>query len=103
MGNDNGQHQAGDVGERIASFIKAEVYAERRPACEDDARTMRAAAGRLDQLLGEIKDQARDKQVTDEDRKVLRAAAGKLDQLLGEGGDKRITHSKARSRSQDTE
>lgn len=83
MGNENGQNK--DVGTRIATFINAEGQAERKQASEEEGRTLRAAAGRLDQLLTEIKDQPRDKQVTDDDLKALRAAAVKLSQLLGDG------------------
>ena len=99
MGNENGQNQ--DILDRIATFIKSEEQVEPKQASEDDARTLRAAAGRLDQLLGEIKDQPRDKQVTAEDRKALRAAAVKLDQLLGDEGRNRTNDTKPHLRKKE--
>lgn len=80
-----------DLRERIARFMQAETPAEPEQTSEDDARTLRFAAGNLDRLLSEIREYDRSKQTREEDLRVLKAAAGKLDRLLKQSAEAAAT------------
>ena len=90
MGNGDNQNRERNVRERILTFVQADEQARRTRLTEEEAQTLSAAAGRLDQLLKRVaeEEQARSKQLKDEDLQALRAAAGRLDRLLTRATEK---------------
>lgn len=76
--NNSGQS---DVRDRIASFMRMEAQARPKEVAQEDVQTLRAAAGRLDQLLNEI-EEARCKEDREKEVQTLRVAAYRLDRLL---------------------
>ena len=98
MSSDNGRKL--DAKERIARFILEETQARRGQPHQGD-HELRKAAGRLDRLLTEIRDEPRQKQFTARERENLKDAAARLDQLLGTGGSKRTTEFTPNAREQD--
>src|SRR5580704_10452106 len=54
MSTDTNNNRQADVRYRIASIMQAEEQARRKEVTQEDVRTLRAAACRLDQLLKEI-------------------------------------------------
>lgn len=72
----NNEHEKGrehDLRQRIVSLIRANEQAVKKPIADEEAQKLKAAAGRLDQML---------KATADADGQVLRSAAARLDQLL---------------------
>ena len=70
-----------DVRDRIANFMKTDGQVRPKEMAQEDVQTLRAAAGRLDQLLNEI-EEARRKEAREKDMKMLQAATSCLDHLL---------------------
>jgi hypothetical protein len=70
--------------ERIASFIQADRASQRKQLTAEEAQTLKAASGRLDQLLARIaeEERARSTQLKQEEVRALSDAAGRLDRLL---------------------
>jgi hypothetical protein len=81
MSTDSNNSEQDDVRERIASFMRTEAQARPKELAQEDFETLRAGAGRLDQLLNEI-EEARCKEVREKDAQTLRVAADRLDRLL---------------------
>ena len=73
MNNKNEKGREHDIRQRIVSLVRANEQAVKKPASDDEVRTLKAAAARLDQML---------KAAVDADGQVLRSAATRLDQLL---------------------
>ena len=73
MNNENEKDKEHDLRQRIVSLVRANEQAVKKRATDDEVRTLKAAAARLDQML---------KAAVDADGQVLRSAATRLDQLL---------------------
>src|ERR1700687_2534569 len=73
MNNENEKGGEHDLRQRIVSLIRANEQALKKPITDEEAQKLKAAAGRLDQML---------KAAVDADGQVLRSAAARLDQLL---------------------
>ena len=73
MNNENEKGGEQDLRQRIVSLIRANEQALKKPVTDEDVQKLKAAAGRLDQML---------KAAVDGDGQVLRSAAARLDQLL---------------------
>lgn len=104
MSNDENHNREREVRERIASFVQTDEPARRKRITQEELETLRAAAGRLDQLLARVAEdqQARSQQITDEDRRALSAAAGRLDHLLTRAaGKEAVTELKPRRPKKD--
>ena len=69
---------------RIASFIQTDQPSRCKQLTEEEAQTLKAASGRLDQLLARIaeEERARSPQLKQEEVRALTDAAGRLDRLL---------------------
>ncbi len=67
------QSGAPDVRDRIASLIRANEQARKKPLTREELEKLKTAAGRLDEML---------KAATDADQQALRNAASRLDSLL---------------------
>jgi hypothetical protein len=61
--------------------MQRDGQARPKEVTQEEAQTLKAAAGRLDQLLKEI-EEARCKELREKDLQTLRAAACRLDSLL---------------------
>jgi hypothetical protein len=81
--SDENQNPGPDFRQRIANFIRAD-QSSRRQLSEEEAQTLKAASGRLDQLLASIaeEERARSTQLKQEDVRALSDATGRLDRLL---------------------
>jgi hypothetical protein len=73
MNNENEKGREQDLGQRIVSLMRANEQALKKPITDQEVRMLKAAAGRLDQML---------KAAVNADGQVLRSAAARLDQLL---------------------
>src|ERR1700726_2050960 len=73
MNNENEKGGEQDLRQRIVSLIRANEQALKKPITDEEVQKLKAAAGRLDQML---------KAAVDPDGHVLRRAGGPLDQLL---------------------
>jgi hypothetical protein len=73
MSNEDNQDQERDLQSRIASLIRANGQAPRKPITDQEQQKLREAANRLDQLL---------KTGEEADRQALKSAAVRLDQIL---------------------
>jgi hypothetical protein len=73
MSNEDNQDQERDLRRRIASLIRANAQAPRKPMTDQEQQKLKAAANRLDQLL---------KTGEEADRQALKSAAVRLDQIL---------------------
>jgi hypothetical protein len=73
MNNENEKGREHDLRQRIVSLIRANEQALKKPIRDEEVQKLKAAAGRLDQML---------KAAVDADGEVLRSAAARLDQLL---------------------
>jgi hypothetical protein len=73
MNNENEKNKEDYLRQRIVSLVRANEQAVKKPITDDEVRTLKAAAARLDQML---------KAAVDADGQVLRSAAARLDQLL---------------------
>jgi hypothetical protein len=73
MNNENEKGREHDLRQRIVSLIQANERALKKPITDEELRKLKAAAGRLDQML---------KAAVDADGQVLRSAVARLDQLL---------------------
>jgi hypothetical protein len=73
MNNENEKDKEDHLRQRIVSLVRANEQAVKKPVRDDEVRTLKAAAARLDQML---------KAAVDSDGQVLRSAATRLDQLL---------------------
>jgi len=73
MNNENERGTEHDLQQRIVSLIRANGQALKKPITDEEVQNLKAAAGRLDQML---------KAAVDADRQLLRSAAARLDQLL---------------------
>lgn len=73
MNNENEKGGEPELRQRIASLLRANEQALKRPIMDEEALKLKAAAGRLDQML---------KDTVDTDGQALRSAAARLDQLL---------------------
>jgi hypothetical protein len=73
MNNEKEKGREHDLRQRIVSLIRANEQALKKPITDEEVRKLKAAAGRLDQML---------KTAVDADGQVLRSAAARLDQLL---------------------
>lgn len=73
MSNEDNQDQERDLRKRIASLIRANAQAPRKPISDEEQKKLKAAANRLDELLrtGE-----------EADRQALKNAAVRLHQIL---------------------
>jgi hypothetical protein len=91
MNNENEKGREQDLRQRIVSLIRANEQALRKPITDEEAQKLKAAAGRLDQML---------KASVDEDGQVLRSAVARLDQLLEHiATGKDVTHDVKRRRN----
>ena len=86
---DDHQNPPRDPRDRIAAFVQAHQQPLPKQVAREDVQKLKAAAGKLDQLLEKVAAQSRNKHVTDEDLQTLKAAAGKLDDLLADRGQGR--------------
>jgi hypothetical protein len=75
MGDENKQDREREVRERIAGFMQANEQARKKQVAGEELQTLKAAAGRLDQLL---------KDTANADLQALRAAGERLDRLLAD-------------------
>jgi hypothetical protein len=73
MRDENPQDREREVRDRIAGFIQANEQARSKQVSGEELQTLKAAAGRLDQLLRDA-DEA--------NLQVLKTAAARLDRLL---------------------
>jgi hypothetical protein len=73
MNNENEKGSEHDLRQRIVSLIRANEQALKKPIPDEEAQKLKAAAGRLDQML---------KAAVDADGQVLKSAAARLDHLL---------------------
>ena len=73
MNNENEKDKEDHLRQRIVSLVRANEQAVKKPITDDEVRTLKAAAARLDQML---------KAAVDADGQVLRSAVARLDQLL---------------------
>ena len=82
--SDKDRNPQRDVQERIASFIQSDQTSQRKQLTAEEAQTLKAASGRLDQLLARIaeEERARSTQLKQEEVRALSDAAGRLDRLL---------------------
>jgi hypothetical protein len=84
MSDEQTQGQERDLGKRIASLIQSIGHGPRKQISGEELEKLKAAVGRLDQML---------KDAADADRQALRDAAGRLDRLLGDlRKGKGVTH-----------
>ena len=92
-----------DVRDRIANFMQTDGQVRPKEMAQEDIQTLRAAAGRLDQLLNEI-EEARRKEAREKDMKMLQAATSCLDHLLaGMTGKEAMPELKLRPKRDTTE
>lgn len=90
MDNENEKGGEVDLRQRIVSLIRANEQALRKPITDEEVQKLKAAAGRLDQIL---------KAAVDTERQVLTSAAARLDQLLeGIATGKDVTNNLKRRR-----
>ena len=82
--SDEAQNPERDFRERIAGVIRTDQTSRRKQLTEEEALTLKAASGRLDQLLARIaeEERARSTQLKQEEVRALSDAAGRLDRLL---------------------
>jgi len=73
LGMNNEDSREYDVGKRITSLIRSIGQGSKKRITGEELRTLKTAAGRLDQML---------KAAAEADRQALRKAAARLDQLL---------------------
>lgn len=73
MSSDDHQDDARTVGDRIAEVIRANEHAPKKTLTDDELQRLKAAAGRLDQLLSDA---------ANAETEELKTAVSKLDQLL---------------------
>jgi GTP cyclohydrolase I len=73
MSNEYHQDRERALRERIASLIRANAQAPRKPITDQEQQKLQAAANRLDQIL---------EAAEDEDRLALKNAAARLGQML---------------------
>lgn len=73
MSSDDHQDDARTVGDRIAEVIRDNEHAPKKTLTVDELRKLKAAAGRLDQLLSDA---------ANAQTEELKTAVSKLDQLL---------------------
>jgi hypothetical protein len=73
MNNENEKGREHDLRQRIVSLIRANEQALKKPITDEEVQKLKAAAGRLDQML---------KAAVNADGQVLRSAAARLDHLL---------------------
>jgi cell division septum initiation protein DivIVA len=79
-----------DVRERIASLLRANAQAPKKPITAEEQQRLKNAANRLDQML---------KVAADADAQVLKSAAARLDHLLKDiSRGKNIGHALKRHR-----
>lgn len=71
--NENEKGGEDELRERIASLLRANDQALKKQITDEEVRTLKAAAGRLDRML---------KAAVDADGQALKSAAARLDQLL---------------------
>lgn len=98
----DGNNHEHELRERIAKFMQAHTHPGHEQTSEDDARTLRFAAGNLDRLLADIREYDRGQQAREEDLQVLKAAAGKLDRLLQQSAEAAVGEMKLRRKKQST-
>jgi len=77
MSSQNDQDRDRDVRERIASVLRENEQAAKKPIPHGELQNLRAAAARLEQLLS---------QAADADAEAMKVAAGRLDQMLQDLG-----------------
>jgi hypothetical protein len=77
MTTDEKQDEDRAIGERIAEVMRAHESAVRNNISQDELQTLKAAAGRLEQLLADA---------AGAETEDLKKAASRLDQLLKELG-----------------
>jgi cell division protein ZapA (FtsZ GTPase activity inhibitor) len=73
MNNEDEKGREHDLRQRIVSLIRANEQALKKPITDEEVQKLKAAAGRLDQML---------KAAVNADGQVLKSAAARLDQLL---------------------
>lgn len=81
MNDEGNQGREREFGERIANSIRAIDQGPKKQITHDELQKLKAAAGRLNQLLNTA---------ADADRQALKTAAARLDQMLkdiGKGKD----------------
>jgi len=84
MSTDEKQDEDRTIGERIAEAMRAHESGTRNNISQDELQKLKAAAGRLEQLLSDA---------ADSETEDLKKAASRLDQLLKElGAGKDIAH-----------
>jgi len=75
MNSDESQAPDDALRQRIASLIRSNEQARKKPISDEELQKLKAAASRLDQKLQDA---------TDADRQSLKGAAERLDQLLAD-------------------
>jgi predicted house-cleaning noncanonical NTP pyrophosphatase (MazG superfamily) len=73
MSSDDHQDDARTVGDRIAEIIRSNERVPKKTLTDDELRKLKAAAGRLEQLLSDA---------SNAETEELKTAVSKLDQLL---------------------
>jgi hypothetical protein len=77
MSSEDNQDRNRTVGERIAEVIRVNEQAPKRNLTEEELRALKAAAGRLEQLLSDA---------ANAEAEALKIAASRLDQFLKDIG-----------------
>jgi hypothetical protein len=75
MNHEENKDRERDLRERIASLMRSNEQARKKPIMSEERQKLRSAANRLDQML---------QSSADADRQVLKGAAVRLDQLLAD-------------------
>ena len=77
MSSENDQNRERDVRERIADILRLHQQAVKKNIPDDELKTLKAAAGRLEQLLADA---------ADAETVALKTAASRLEQMLKDIG-----------------
>ena len=75
MNNEDDQDRERKLRERIASLMRSNEQASKKPITSEERQKLKSAASRLDQML---------RSTADADRQTLKGAAARLDQLLAD-------------------
>ena len=95
MHNEDNQDRERDLRERIASLMRSNEQARKKPITSEERQKLQSAASRLDRMLTST---------ADADREALKGAAARLDQLLADiRKGKDVTAKLQRRRTQKTE
>lgn len=94
MSSENDQDRERDVRERIAGVLRENEIATKKKIPEAELQTLKAAAGRLDQLLANA---------ADAEAAALKTAAERLDQMLKDLGSGKDLARRLKVRRHDTD